>query len=215
MAAATSGEPTSLETFADVCCTLMLACERAGDSERPQQWSQVLDEFVRKYDHVTLLAFCRTCCADVLSASGRIDAAEAELVAAVRELTESGQRSRCVPPAARLAEIRVLQGRLEDAEELLAGLEHDPDAVRAVVAVRLGRGETRSADALLVARLDQIGWRNLLAAPLLEQLVLVRLADERVDEARAAAEELGEIAASRGGSASRRQRRSPGGGWPA
>ena len=54
MAAATSGEPTSLETFADVCCTLMLACERAGDTERPQQWSQVLDEFVRKYDHVAL-----------------------------------------------------------------------------------------------------------------------------------------------------------------
>ena len=37
MAAVTSGEPASLETFADVCCTLMLACERAGDAERPQQ----------------------------------------------------------------------------------------------------------------------------------------------------------------------------------
>ena len=47
MAAATSGEPATLETFADICCTLMLACERAGDSERPQQWSTVLDEFVR------------------------------------------------------------------------------------------------------------------------------------------------------------------------
>jgi hypothetical protein len=79
MAAATSGEPANLETFADICCTLMLACERAGDSERPQQWSAVLDEFVRSYDHVTLLAFCRTCCADVFAANGRIDAAEAEL----------------------------------------------------------------------------------------------------------------------------------------
>ncbi|CAN5749070.1 hypothetical protein BH20ACT14_BH20ACT14_09090 [soil metagenome] len=36
MAAATSGEPATLETFADVCYVLMLACERAGDSERPQ-----------------------------------------------------------------------------------------------------------------------------------------------------------------------------------
>jgi DNA-binding CsgD family transcriptional regulator len=198
MAAATSGELTSLETFADVCCTLMLACERAGDSERPQQWSRVLDEFVRKYDHVTLLAFCRTCCADVLSASGRIDAAEAELVAAVRELTESGQRSRCVPPAARLAEIRVLQGRLEEAEELLAGLEHDPDAVRAVVAVRLARGDPGGAEGLLVARLDEIGWGNLLAAPLLEQLVQVRLAAERVEDARAAAEAVAAVAAAPG-----------------
>jgi tetratricopeptide (TPR) repeat protein len=85
MAAATAGETTSLETFADVCCTLMLACDLAGDDERPQQWGAVLEEFARKYDPVTLLAFCRTCCADVFAANGRIDAAEEELVTAIRE----------------------------------------------------------------------------------------------------------------------------------
>ena len=46
MAAATSGEPTSLETFADVCCTLMLACERAG-TRSGRSSGAVLDEFVR------------------------------------------------------------------------------------------------------------------------------------------------------------------------
>src|ERR671919_863219 len=148
MAAATSGEPASLETFADVCCLLMLACERAGDAERPQQWSTVLDEFVRRYDHVTLLAFCRTCCADVFAANGRVDAAEDELVAAIRELTEAGQRSRCVNPVARLAEIRVLQGRFAEADELLAGLEGEPDATRAAVALRLARGHAAAAEAL-------------------------------------------------------------------
>jgi DNA-binding CsgD family transcriptional regulator len=194
MAAVTSGEPRSLETFADVCCTLMLACERAGDAERPQQWSKVLDEFVRRYDHVTLLAFCRTCCADVFAANGRVDAAEEELVAAVRELTEAGQRSRCVPPAARLAEIRVLQGRFDEAEQLLVGFENHPDAIRAAVAMRLARGEVRTAEALLVHRLDEIGPTNLLAAPLLEQLVQARLVDGRVAEARQAADALGAIA---------------------
>ena len=141
MAAATSGEPASLETFADICCTLMLACERAGDVERPQQWSEVLQDFVRKYDHVVLLAFCRTCGADVFAANGRVDAAEEELVAAIQELTDAGQRSRCVNPAARLAEIRVLQGRFDEAEELLAGFDGAPDATRAAVALRLARGE--------------------------------------------------------------------------
>jgi DNA-binding NarL/FixJ family response regulator len=194
MAAATGGEPTSLETFADVCCTLMLACERAGDAERPQQWSQVLDEFVRKYDHVTLLAFCRTCCADVYAANGRVDAAEAELVAAVRELTTAGQRSRCIPPAARLAEIRVLQGRLDEAEQLLVGFESDPDAIRAAVTTRLARGETGGAEALLLARLDEIGWTNLLAAPLIELLVQVRLAENRIEGAAAAADALKALA---------------------
>ncbi|HSI98638.1 MAG TPA: LuxR C-terminal-related transcriptional regulator [Gaiellaceae bacterium] len=190
MAAATSGEPSSLETFADVCCLLMLACERAGDSERPQQWSSVLDDFVRRYDHVTLLAFCRTCCADVFAANGRVDAAEEELLAAIRELTAAGQRSRCVNPAARLAEIRVLQGRFDEAEQLLAGFESEPDAIRAAVALRLARGEAGAAASLLERRLGQLGHENPLAVPLLEQLVEACLADGRLDEARVAAEAL-------------------------
>ena len=198
MAAATSGEPASLETFADVCCTLMLACERAGDADRPQQWSKVLEEFVRRYDHVTLLAFCRTCCADVFAANGRVDAAEEELVAAIRELTEAGQRSRCVPPAARLADIRVLQGRFDEAEQLLIGIEDDPDAIRASAAMRIARGEARTAEAHLTRRLDELGWDNLLAAPLLEQLVQARIADDRTAEACEAAEALGTIAGSSG-----------------
>jgi DNA-binding CsgD family transcriptional regulator/predicted negative regulator of RcsB-dependent stress response len=198
MAAVTSGEPASLETFADVCCTLMLACERAGDAERPQQWSKVLEGFVRKYDHVTLLAFCRTCCADVFAANGRIDAAEDELVAAIRELTDAGQRSRCVPPAARLAEIRVHQGRFDEAEQLLAGFESDPDALRAVVGVRLARGDLRDAEEIVVRRLDDVGLESLLAAPLLEQLVQIRLADDRVADARAGADALAAIAGSSG-----------------
>ena len=198
MAAATSGEPATLETFADICCTLMLACERAGDSERPQQWSAVLDEFVRAHDHVTLLAFCRTCCADVYAANGRVDAAEAELEAAVRELTAAGQRSRCIPPSARLAEIRVLQGRYDEADQLLDGLEGEPEALQGRVAVRLARGEPGAAAALLTHRLDELGWTNLLAAPLLSQLVDARLAESRLDAATAAASALDEIAAGGG-----------------
>jgi DNA-binding CsgD family transcriptional regulator len=198
MAAATGGEPATLETFADICCTLMLACERAGDDERPRQWSSVLEEFVRAHDHVTLLAFCRTCCADVYAANGRIDSAEAELELAVRELSAAGQRSRCIPPSARLAEIRVLQGRFDEADELLVGLEAEPEALRARVALRIARGEPAAASALLTRRLDEVGWTTLLAAPLLAQLVEARLLEGYVDAATAAASALEEIAAAEG-----------------
>ena len=87
-------------------------------------------------------------------------------------------------------EIRVLQGRIDEAEQLLSGYETDPDAIRAVVATCLARGELRTAEAIVARRLDEIGRENLLAVPLLEQLVQIRLADDRVEEAHDAAEAL-------------------------
>src|SRR5512132_2034835 len=75
-----------------------------------------------------------------------------ELAAAIRELMEAGQRSRCVNPAARLAEIRVFQGRFDEAEGLLGGFDGEPYATRAAVTLRLARGEPASAAALLERR---------------------------------------------------------------
>jgi DNA-binding CsgD family transcriptional regulator len=198
MAAVVGGEAPSLETFADVCCTLMLACELAGDDERSRQWTEVLESFARTYDHTPLLAFCRTCCAGVHVASGRVDEAEAELQAAMEELREAGQQSRCIHPAARLAEIRVLQGRFEDAEALLVGVEDDPEALDAAVALHLARGEGSSAASLVEQRLAVVGRDTLLAAPLLARLVEARLAERDVDAARRAAAGIEEIAESAG-----------------
>jgi DNA-binding CsgD family transcriptional regulator len=198
MAAASSGEPTSLETFADVCCTLMLACDLAGDDERPRQWSQVVDAFLNRYEHVPLLAFCRTCCADVYAGTGRVDEAEHELVAAIRELTEAGQRSRCAHPASKLAAIRVMQGRLEEADELLLGLGDAPEAVEAAAELRLARGEPRAGAALLERRLDEVGWANLVGVPYLALLVRARLALDDPDAAKEAADAIAAIAVGRG-----------------
>ncbi len=195
MAAVTGGEATALETFSEVCCTLLLACERAGDVERPQQWAAVMEAFARDYEHMPLLAFCRTCCADVHAASGRIDASEAELAAALQELSQSGQRARCVHPAVRLGEIRVLQGRLEEAEELLEGFEDEPEAVDVVVQIRLGRGEAGAAVALLEHHLLGTDRSSLRAAPLLARLVSAALADGDVPRATVAAADLAAIAA--------------------
>jgi DNA-binding CsgD family transcriptional regulator len=198
MAAASGGETTSLETFADVCCTLMLACDLAGDDSRPRQWSQVVDAFLRRYEHVPLLAFCRTCCADVYAGTGRIDEAEQELIEAIRELTEAGQRSRCAHPASKLAAIRVLQGRLEEADELLRGLDGVPEAVEASAALRLARGEPAAAAAQLEHRLEELGWDNLVGVPLLALLVQARLALDDHAGAKSAADAIASMAVGRG-----------------
>jgi DNA-binding CsgD family transcriptional regulator len=198
MAAATSGEAPSLETFADVCCILMLACDLAGDTDRPEQWARVLDEFVRAYDPVTLLAFCRTCCADVFAANGRVDAAENELLVAIQELNEAGQRSRCSHPAAKLAEIRVLQGRFDEAEVLLDEYGDDSQTLAAAAALRVARGENAAAASLLERRIGELGETNLLAAPFLGQLVEARLGEGRVADAREACSRLRRIAETSG-----------------
>ena len=82
------------------------------------------------------------------------------------------------------------QGRFDEAEQLLVGLEAEPEGLQARVAVRLARGEAGAASALLVRRLDELGWTGLLAAPLLAQLVDARVAEGRLDHARAAAAAL-------------------------
>ena len=173
------------------------SCSRATSRVTPSDRSSgapYCEEFVRKYDPVTLLAFCRTCCADVFAANGRIDAAEGELLAAIRELTDAGHRSRCGHPAARLAEIRVLQGRFDEAEQLLDGFEDEPEAVAAAASLRFARGEPAAAEELLNRRLDEVGRSSLLAAPLYGQLVEASLAAGRLDDARAAAAWLARIA---------------------
>jgi DNA-binding CsgD family transcriptional regulator len=193
MAGATGGE-AAFETLADVSCRLLLACELAADEERARQWMRVVDSFAREHDQATLLSFCRICCADACSVSGDLPGAERELLESLRELPATGQRSRCVHPATRLARLRLLQGRLEEADELLAGHEASADALPTAVAVRIARGEVEAAAALLERRLGEIGRDNLLAVPLLAQLVDARLAQPDLEAARAAAADLSLVA---------------------
>ena len=200
MAGATGGE-AGFETVATVSCKLVVACELAGDEERTGQWMRVVDAFMRTHGELPLLGFCRTCCADAFAAVGDLEGAERELKQSLRELPMAGQRSRCVHPAPRLARIRVLQGRLEEAEQLLAGREDLPEATQAAVALRLARGEPRAACAILERRLEETGPESLAAAPLLAQLVEARLAAGDVDAAAGTAEALARLA---GGATSER-----------
>jgi len=198
MAAATGGEVADPAAVGDICCTVVLGCEEASDMDRLEKWGKVIESFLERNLHAPLLSFCGTCCAEVFVANGRFVEAERELVQALRTLEQTGHRARCVHPAAKLAELRVLQGRLEEAERLLEGYEDMPDALRASAMLHLTRGQATLAAALLLRRLNQLGRDNFLAVPVLALLVQAQIAQGETTTAAATSAELERLAGGSG-----------------
>lgn len=196
MVAATSGEVDDPIAFGDICCLVTLACEEFGDMARLDRWNQVVETYLARYQHRPLLSFCGTCMADMAMSSGDLKGAEAALVSAIQALEGTGHAGRCVHPAGRLAELLVLQGRLEEAERTLAGYEDLPDTARASVMLHAAKGEHSIAAALLLRRINQLGEGTLLVAPLLEMLVEIQVARDDAPTASETAERLAAVAAS-------------------
>jgi DNA-binding NarL/FixJ family response regulator len=192
MAAAAAGEAEQPEVFAETCCDMVAACEATLDGRRLEQWGRVAERFLELRPHPPLLGFCGSCCASILAARGDVAAAEWWLTRTIERLTGGGHASRCVDPSARLAELRVSQGRLEDAERLLVGIEGRPESVRAVVGVHLARGETGAASSVLHRRLARVGADSTAAIPILAMLIPIQLERGDLD---GAATSLGRVEA--------------------
>jgi DNA-binding CsgD family transcriptional regulator len=190
MAAATGGEADMLETVAEACCSLVAACEVAGDTGRLEQWARIVSGFIERRADLPLLGFCRTCNAEMLAASGRYEEAERELIASAGELRDARHRSRCVDPAVKLAEVRIRQGRYEEAGALLEGRHGLPEATLPAAELYLAQGETSLAASVLLRRLNDVGRDGLLAGPLLSTLVEVQLTVGDDVAATVAAEDL-------------------------
>jgi DNA-binding NarL/FixJ family response regulator len=193
MTVITGGEVTDALTFGDVCCVVTLACEESGELGRLMHWNEVVDGYLSQNPHGALLSFCGTCGAEFFQATGDMQMAERCLVDALAALEDTGHRSRCVHPAAKLAELRVLQGRVEEAERLLAGREDLPESLRGTVAVHRARGEFAVASALLLRRLNRMQ-DSVAAVPLLAILVEVQLEAGDPAGARATADRIATIA---------------------
>jgi DNA-binding NarL/FixJ family response regulator len=194
LAAATTGEPRDLRTLGDLFCCAMQSAEITLEVDRFEQWNQHLFRYMERYRHPDALTFCGTCCAEVLVAAGQWKEGEKWLTDTLEALASSGQRARCVHPATRLASLRIMQGRLEEAEDLLRGYEDLPEAVQPQVALYVARDRPSLAAARLLRRLNETGRESLKAAPLLAQLVEVQVAQGDAEAAKTSAGNLGEIA---------------------
>src|SRR5258707_10958620 len=146
MAGVVGGEGSDPMTVAQMSCMTMVVCGSCFDLERATQWVQSLQRFMDRYGCPFLYAECRTYYGRVLFENGDWDAAEALL-------TDAIAMSKGVFPAPHafasgtLAELRLAQGRLEDAGRLLRGVEGREEAAAAVASLHLRQGEPSAAAA--------------------------------------------------------------------
>ena len=195
LAAVAGREVDDFLVLEEIFCQLFAACEHAGDVARADQWIRVGDLIAKRRNLPAVSAFCRTHYGGVLTAAGRWAEADAALTEAIR-LWGLGQRSMLrVGALIRLADLRVRQGRYEEAEQLLDGLDDWDEVARPLAAIHLARGQTSVAYDILERALAKIDPQSSSAAPLLALRVDVQLAAGRRDEAQRAADELTTYAA--------------------
>jgi ATP/maltotriose-dependent transcriptional regulator MalT len=197
MAAVLGGERSSLDTVVYTCCDMLVACEVANDVERAAQWCRAADDFVKAYGCPFLHGECRICYGSVLAVKGRWAEAERELDVGLR-LTEDACPALHDRALSRLADLRVRQGRLEDAAHLLAQVsrtvEAESEAAVANAALLLARGDAPSASHLLAMRLRNVEEHRIRLCGALDVYVDALLVAGDVDAAVAAAERLSHAA---------------------
>jgi ATP/maltotriose-dependent transcriptional regulator MalT len=197
LAAICAGELREVATEDSIMCGLFWACELVNDVPRADQWMRAAADLLRRRNVVA--AFCRAHYGGILTAAGRWDEAETELVQAARHF-DRGMPERRAAAMIRLADLRVRQGRLEEAALLLDGLDRHPDAVRTLAALHLARGELALARDLLeratAAPDDQVPTvgESTMVGPLLALLVDVLLEEGDLEEAERAAGRLDLVA---------------------
>lgn len=159
----------------EIFCQLFAACEYAHDVDRADQWIRVGEDTAARRKLPAVAAFCRTHYGGLLTAAGRWGEADAALSDAVR-IWGLGHSSLRPGALVRLAELRVRQGRFEEAEQLLHGLDGDAEAALPLAATHLEQGESDLAVGVLTRALSEIDPTSVAAAPLWAALVDAHIA---------------------------------------
>lgn len=194
-AAATAGDVEDLMWMGKICCWLISACQETHDLARAVDWCTRVEDICVQRELAPLFAVCRTQYAAILLAGGNSREAESTLVDVLARLEHSRRLSR-LDAVAQLGELRRRQGRLTEAEDLLAQAGYQPAAVTSLAQLRLDEGEADRAWSTITELLRSIAPEQLLErVDALAVAVAAGVAAGSVAGARSAAEELRSIAA--------------------
>ena len=187
------GPADNLDSVGKSVCSFFTACYFAADFDRAGSWADTLRRqgLIGEAAGPTLFlsSHCDSVQAAALCELGRWGDAEAMLMRAI-EAFEAGMQMPSWHPAIALAELRIRQGRLADAEMLLLGKDGSLQALLPAAHLHLARGDLDLARATATRGLRSIAGDRLRAADLLAVLVDTELAAGDLAAANAACNDL-------------------------
>ncbi|MGH2960402.1 MAG: response regulator transcription factor [Solirubrobacterales bacterium] len=192
--AVVSGEVTTREVAGVICCDVIFACEHVRDSERAREWLRAASKIGDDGDLTPLIGACQMHYATLLMWEGDWSGAEQALDRARNAFEISGQGF-ITEHAIRLAQLRTLQGRYDDAWMICESLSWTAAAKLGQAQIAFARGEKDAARDLLAGFFASAGGigRERLAEALSLRVILDLESGDR-DSAVAAAQELIELA---------------------
>jgi len=186
MAGTLAGECTRLDTVVWASCSMLSACSLVADHKRAAQWCAAADGFAVKYGCPFLHARCRAHYGRVLVGTGDWAAAETELLRALSMATDLGREPR-IEALAGLADLRLRQGAVEQAVELLAAVGDAQEIAPVYAEVMIAAGHPDRAIAVLRSQLSEMERSDATFPILVADLVEAHLASGDLAAARATA----------------------------
>jgi DNA-binding CsgD family transcriptional regulator len=192
LAAICGGGVQELPVLEGCLCGLLNACERTQDVDRAEQWLRAANPVIQKGNLVAVAGHCRAHYGGILVNAGQWERAETELRRAVELL--GGRGALRDSALCRLADLRLRQGRLEEAEALLAGLEHHDDAVAPLARLQVAMDRPRMAVELVDRYLSRGGRPDFVQGSLLAVSVDAHLSLGETDAAARSRDRLAALA---------------------
>jgi len=178
-------------------CSMLSACDRSGDLRRAEEWDRLIEEMVLKRlggRPRVLHTHCRLAYGSILLSVGRWQEAESVLLDALGPDASRSTGHR-IEMTARLADLRIDQGRIDEAARLVAPHAEQIVMCHPSARIHLVRGEHDLAVAVAARGRRELVGDAARSAPLVAVEVQAELARGNLGAADRAARELTALAA--------------------
>lgn len=192
MVGVSAGEINDPETLGKSICAMLSACERTGDAGRAGYWCRQIEDHPRLRPIGIVDVHCQIVYGTINAMLGRWEAAEERLLRAMQQPVTTAYHT--ANSRARLAALRVQQGRYDEAAELLAGLTDHVEAAVTAARLHLATGRPHEAAVVLRSAARSLANDSMRVTPVLTLLVEVELLCGDTEAAQKAAQRLAAIA---------------------